>query len=93
MPICINLGRNNQHSTLHHLVAEVRHILLFQFVRALHVFDVHADVVLDVRRRSAGVCVEVLEDDAGPVRVVLQKLQGSAHQTALAGDRLELVQV
>ena len=66
---------------------------VFLFVGALCLINVHADFVLDIRRGLAGVRLEVFEDNAGPIRIILQKLQGFGHQMAFTGGCLKLVQV
>lgn len=63
------------------------------FIGALHFIDVHADVVSDVRRRVAGVGLQVFKDDSSPEGLTVQELQCSVHQVALVGDGLKLVQV
>ena len=72
---------------------ELFHIPFFHVVGALHFIDVHADCVFDIRRRQAGVGLQVFKDDTGPVRVVVQELQCFAHQMAFIGNRLKLIQV
>lgn len=73
--------------------AERCQVPFFEFVGGLHVLNVHADFVFDVRREAAGVRLEVFKDNGSPEGTILQKLQGSAHQTAFRGGRLKLIQV
>lgn len=63
------------------------------FPGTLDFINVHADLVLDVRRQEAGVRLEVFKDDAGPESAILQKLQRSVHQVAFRGGCLKLIQI
>lgn len=73
--------------------AELFHIPVLDFTCSLHLIDVHPKFVFNIRRGPAGLRLEVLKDDASPVRFILQELQRFAHQMAFRGDRLKLVQV
>lgn len=66
---------------------------VLQFFSTLHLIDVHADRVLDVRRGLAGAEAEVFKDDSGPVCLVPQELQRFADQPVFCGDPHELIQV
>lgn len=70
-----------------------RGLPFLDFVGALHLVDIHADGVLDVSGGVAGVGREVFEHHPRPEPLLLQQLQRLAHQVALGGGRLKLVQV
>lgn len=68
------------------------HWPVFDLVGALHGVDVHADLILDVRRHAGGPGVHVLEDHAGPKLILLQQVQGLVDHLGLVGVGHELVQ-
>lgn len=73
--------------------AKLSYIPAFHFVGAFYLINIHADCILNIRRRLAGVWLEVFKYNAGPVRIILQKLQGFGHQMAFTGSCLKFVQV
>ena len=92
--ICFRPLKTVQYSSAYPSCFGERHgIPFFELVCAFHLVDIHADFVLDVRRGGAGVVLQVLEHDTGPVFVLLQKLLGFVHQMPLTGDGLKLIQV
>lgn len=41
------------------------------FISTLHLVDVHSDIVSDIRRRVAGVGLQVFKDDSSPEGLIV----------------------
>lgn len=66
---------------------------VLDLVCALHVINVHADLVVDVGRQVRRVGLHVRKHYPSPKLAVIQQTHGLVYQTLLIGHRLQLIQV
>lgn len=79
-----------------HIVSIIRNACLLpvlDLVGALHIIDVHADLVVDVGRQVGRVGLHVRKHYPSPKLAVIQQMHGLVYQTLLISHRLQLIQV
>lgn len=66
---------------------------ILDFIRPLHIVNVHSDLVLDMRGQLSTVWSDPSEDDSSPELPLIQQLHGLVNEPDLSCYGFQLVQV
>ncbi len=80
-------------SIIGHLRKENTNLPIFNLVCALHIVDVHADLVIDVWGKFSAVGLNVQKHNSRPKFSVVQENHGLIHHFLLCAHRFKFIQV